>query len=221
MPHPDLPAEQAYLDQAFDCLDRMRAALLRAAEAGVGEVAAEAIEDWATGRLRTFADAERGLCFGRIDSEGAGDPIYVGRRWVHDDDHGALVVNWQAPAARPFYTATPAEPHGVTLRRRFRTRGRTLLGISDESLDGSLADAAAAVGDFLLEELERPPDPRMRDIVATIQADQYHLIAREPVPPLVIQGGPGTGKTAVGLHRASFLLYSHRAQLRRVLVVGP
>ena len=140
---------------------------------------------------------------------------------MHDDDSATLVVNWQTPAARPFYTATPAQPHGVTLRRRFTTRGRELLGISDESLDGSLADAASAVDDILLEELERARDARMRDIVATIQADQYGLIAREPEPPLVIQGGPGTGKTAVGLHRASFLLYGHRAELRRVLVVGP
>jgi DNA helicase IV len=219
--HPDLAAEQAYVDQAYECLDRMREVLLRAAQAGVTEVTQQAIEDWATGRLRTFEDAERGLCFGRIDSEEAADPIYVGRRWVHDDDRGALVVNWQAPAARPFYTATPGEPRGVTLRRRFRTRGRTLTGISDESLDGSLADAAAAVDDFLLEELDRVRDARMRDIVATIQADQYQLIAREPEPPLVVQGGPGTGKTAVGLHRASFLLYAHRESLRRVLVVGP
>src|SRR5438094_100836 len=221
MAHPDLPAEQAYLDEAYASLDRMKEALLRAAESGATEISQQAIEGWATGRLRTFEDAERGLCFGRIDSEKAADPIYVGRRWVHDDDRGALVVNWQAPAARPFYTATPAEPRGVTLRRRFRARGRMLTGISDESLDGSLADAAAAVDDFLLEELDRVRDARMRDIVATIQADQYHLIAREPVPPLVIQGGPGTGKTAVGLHRASFLLYAHRGQLRRVLVVGP
>src|SRR4249920_1584018 len=221
MAHPDLPAEQAYVDQAYDCLDRMREALLRTSDAGATEVAAEAIETWATTRLRTFEDAERGLCFGRIDSEEAADPIYVGRRWVHDDDQGALIVNWQAPAARPFYTATPAEPHGVSLRRRFRTRGRTLTGISDEALDGSLADAASAVDDFLLEELDRVRDQRMRDIVATIQADQYHLIARDPEPPLVIQGGPGTGKTAVGLHRASYLLYSHRTDIRRVLVVGP
>ena len=220
MSHPDLPAEQAYLDEAYDCLDRMREALLRAAGAGATEVAAEAIETWATGRLRTFEDAERGLCFGRIDAEGTADTLYVGRRWVHDDARRALVVNWQAPAARPFYTATPAAPHGVTLRRRFRTRGRTLLDISDEALDGSLADAGG-VDDFLLEELERARDARMRDIVATIQADQYRLIAREPEPPLVIQGGPGTGKTAVGLHRASFLLYAHRTELRRILVVGP
>jgi DNA helicase IV len=218
--HPDLPAEQRYVDTAYDCLDRMREALLRAAHAGATDVAQQAIEDWATGRLRTYEDAERGLCFGRIDSEESADPLYVGRRWIHDDARRALVVNWQAPAARPFYTASPAAPHGVTLRRRFRAKGRTLTGISDEALDGSLADAGA-VDDFLLEELDRARDARMRDIVATIQADQYHLIAREPEPPLVIQGGPGTGKTAVGLHRASFLLYAHRERLRRVLVIGP
>ncbi len=220
MAHPDLPAEQAYLDAAYDCLDRMRETLLRTAYAGATEEAQQAIEDWATGRLRTFEDAERGLCFGRIDAEGTAESLYVGRRWVHDDARRALVVNWQAPAARPFYTATPVAPHGVTLRRRFRTRGRELLDISDEALEGSLADAAA-VDDFLLEELERARDLRMRDIVATIQADQYRLIAREPEPPLVIQGGPGTGKTAVGLHRASYLLYTHRSELRRILVVGP
>jgi hypothetical protein len=220
MAHPDLPAEQAYVDEAYASLDRMREALLRAAEAGATDVAQQAIEDWANGRLRTYEDAERGLCFGRIDSEESADPLYVGRRWIQDDARRALVVNWQAPASRPFYTATPAAPHGVTLRRRFRTKGRTLTGISDEALDGSLADAGA-VDDFLLEELDRARDARMRDIVATIQADQYHLIAREPEPPLVVQGGPGTGKTAVGLHRASFLLYAHRERLRRVLVVGP
>jgi DNA helicase IV len=218
--HPDLPAEQAYVDEAYDSLDRMREALLRAAEAGATEVAQQAIEDWATGRLRTYEDAERGLCFGRIDAETVADPIYVGRRWVHDDARRALIVNWQAPAARPFYTATPVAPHGVTLRRRFRAKGRTLTGISDEALDGSLADAGA-VDDFLLEELDRSRDARMRDIVATIQSDQYRLITADPEGALVVQGGPGTGKTAVGLHRASFLLYAHRERLRRVLVVGP
>jgi len=220
MAHPDLGAEQVYLDHAYECLDRMREVLIRSAGAGATDVAAEAIEAWATRRLRSYEDAERALCFGRLDIDGGEDPLYVGRRWVDDDD-GVVVVNWQAPAARPFYTATPVEPHGVTLRRRFRTEGRTLTGISDEALDGSLADAAAAVDDFLLEELERTRDDRMRDIVATIQADQYGLIAREPEPPLVIQGGPGTGKTAVGLHRASYLLYAHSSAIRRVLLVGP
>src|SRR3954451_2193825 len=185
----------------------MREALLRAADAGATEVAQEAIETWATGRLRTYEDAERGLCFGRIDSEESADPLYVGRRWIHDDARRALVVNWQAPAARPFYTATPMAPHGVTQRRRFRTEGRRLVDISDESLDGSALEGAN-VPDFLLEELDRRREGRMRDIVATIQSDQYRLITREPEGALVVQGGPGTGKTAVGLHRASWLLYT-------------
>ena len=144
----------------------------------------------------------------------------MGRRWVHDDEQEVLVVNWQAPAARPFYTATPQAPHGVQQRRRFRAEGRRLLDISDESLDGSAVEGAS-VSDFLLEELDRRRDARMRDIVATIQSDQYRLITAEPEGALVVQGGPGTGKTAVGLHRASWLLYTHRERLRRVLVVGP
>ena len=94
---------------------------------------------------------------------------------MHDDEQRQLVINWQAPAARPFYTATPQDPHGVTLRRRFRADGRRLLDLADEALDGSIVDGAA-VGDFLLEELERNRDVHMRDIVATIQADQYRLI---------------------------------------------
>ncbi|HWM13456.1 MAG TPA: UvrD-helicase domain-containing protein, partial [Gaiellaceae bacterium] len=225
MAHPDLPAEQAYLDHAYDCLERMRQALLSTVSAaGVGsegaDIAAGRIEAWVDRRLAAYEAAEQVLCFGRIDVDSVEDSLYVGRRWVHDDD-GVVIVNWQTPAARPFYTATPAEPHGVTLRRRFRLQGRTLTGISDEALHGSLEDAASTLDDFLLEELDRTRDARMRDIVATIQADQYGLIARAPDPPLVIQGGPGTGKTAVGLHRASYLLFSHRAALRRVLVVGP
>src|SRR5439155_4037100 len=132
----------------------------------------------------------------------------------------ALVVNWQAPAARAFYTATPVDPQRVTLRRRFRTKGRKLLDVTDEALDGSILEGAA-VADFLLEELEQRREGRMREIVATIQADQYRLITADPEGALVIQGGPGTGKTAVGLHRASWLLYTYRERLRRVLVVGP
>ncbi len=218
MTHPELPAEQAYVDHAYECLDRMREVVERAADATDSEVAALALEAWAVRRLKTFEDAERGLCFGRLDLDTTPLPLYVGRRWVHDEDNELLVVNWQAPAARPFYVATPADPHNVTLRRRFRTEGRRLLDLSDETLDGS---GSIAGGDFLLDELERSREPHMRDIVATIQADQYRLITRDPEPPLVVQGGPGTGKTAVGLHRASYLLYAHRERLRRVLVVGP
>src|SRR4051794_21165084 len=185
----------------------MREALLRAADAGATEVAQEAIETWATGRLRTYEDAERGLCFGRVDSEESADPLYVGRRWIHDDARRPLVVNWQAPAAGPVSTAAPAAPprgtrrrpfptngraptaapHAVTLRPRFRTMERPLPGISDEARAGSLA-AGGVVEDFLLEELARARDARMRDIVAAIQPGEYHLIARDPEPPLVIQG---------------------------------
>ena len=218
--HPELAAEQAYVDYAYECLDRMRESVARAADASDNEVAALALEAWARRRLRTFEDAERGLCFGRLTLDGTLRALYVGRRWVHDDDHEVLVANWQAPAARPFYTATPADPQRVTQRRRYRTEGRRILDISDESLDGTALEGAS-ISDFLLEELERRREGRMRDIVATIQSDQYRLITAEPEGALVVQGGPGTGKTAVGLHRASWLLYMHRKRLRRVLVVGP
>ena len=222
MTHPELAAEQAYVDHAYACLERMRDVVVRAADAADGEVAQAALDAWAARRLATYEDAERGLCFGRLDFETLERALYVGRRWVHDDDGERLVVNWQAPAARPFYTATPIDPQGVTLRRRFRARGRTLLDIADETLDGSTLDGSR-VSDFLLEELERSRDSRMRDIVATIQADQYRLITHDPDSALVIQGGPGTGKTAVGLHRASWLLYTARERhaRSRVLVVGP
>jgi DNA helicase IV len=218
--HPELAAEQAYVDTAYEQLDRMRSTVERTQEAMATEWAALNMEAWAKRRMKTFEDAERGLVFGRLSLDANPRPLYVGRRWVADDKHESLVVNWQAPAARPFYTATPQDPHGVTQRRRFRTKGRTLLDISDESLDGSAVEGAG-VSDFLLEELDRRRETRMRDIVATIQSDQYRLITAEPEGALVIQGGPGTGKTAVGLHRASWLLYTHRERLRRVLVVGP
>jgi DNA helicase IV len=218
----ELRREQAYVDHAYDCLEAMRRQVAEAAGSAVGELDALVLERWAALRLRTFEDAERGLCFGRIDHASGGNPLYIGRRWVHEDDE-PLVVNWQASAARPFYTATPVAPQGVSSRRRFRAEGRTLLDFVDEPLDGSSSPFAGGVSDILLEELERSREQHMRDIVATIQADQYGLITREPEGALVIQGGPGTGKTAVGLHRASWLLYTYRGELERsgVLVAGP
>src|SRR5438067_2363958 len=220
MPHPELASEQAYVDNAYACLDKMRTTLEGSQDRMATEFAAVAMEAWLTRRRKTFDDAERGLVFGRLRLDGTPRPLYIGRRWVHDDAHEALVVNWQAPAARPFYTATPTDPQRVTQRRRFRTEQRRIVDISDEALDGSVVEGAS-VSDFLLEELDRRREGRMRDIVATIQSDQYRLITAEPDGALVVQGGPGTGKTAVGLHRASWLLYTHREQLRRVLVVGP
>ena len=221
-PHPELAAEQAYVDHAYACLEEMRRIVERAGDAGIGEIEAAVLEAWSASRLVTFEDAERGLCFGRLDLDGVVRPLYVGRRWVHEEQT-PLVVNWQAPAARPFYTATVADPQGLTRRRRFRAQGRKLLDLYDEPLDGSAGDVVHGVADILLEELERSRDRHMRDIVATIQTDQYRLITREPEGVLVIQGGPGTGKTAVGLHRASWLLYTYRRELERsgVLVVGP
>jgi len=220
MAHPELAAEQAYVDTAYEQLDRMRSTVERTQDAMATEWAALNMEAWAKRRMQTFEDAERGLVFGRLSLDANPRPLYVGRRWVTDDRQESLVVNWQAPAARPFYTATPQDPHGVTQRRRFRAKGRKLLDISDESLDGTAVEGAG-VSDFLLEELDRRREARMRDIVATIQSDQYRLITADPDGALVVQGGPGTGKTAVGLHRASWLLYTHRERLRRVLVVGP
>jgi DNA helicase IV len=220
MPHAELQQEQAYVDKAYACLDSMRSNLDRVQHAMATGDAAVAMEAWAKRRRKTYDDAERGLVFGRLTLDGTPRPLYIGRRWVHDDKHEPLVVNWQAPAARPFYTATPQQPQRVTVRRRFRTAERRLLDISDEALDGSAVEGAS-VSDFLLEELDRRREGHMRDIVATIQSDQYRLITAEPDGALVIQGGPGTGKTAVGLHRASWLLFTHREELRRVLIVGP
>ncbi len=221
--HPELPAEQAYVDHAYHCLEDMRKGLERVAEAvDVPEYQVAWFEAWARERMATFEDAERGLVFGRLDLDGIAAPLYVGRRWIHEENR-PLVVNWQAPAARAFYTATVAHPLGVERRRRFRAEGRQLLDLYDEPLDGSAGDVVHGVADILLEELERSRDERMRDIVATIQSDQYQLITRDPDGVLVIQGGPGTGKTAVGLHRASWLLYTYRERFGRsgVLVVGP
>jgi DNA helicase IV len=220
--HPDLPAEQAYLDHAYGCLERMRSRIARALDAGSNEYSAAALEAWQARTLASYEDAERGLCFGRLDMDDVG-PLYVGRRWIHDDSQELVVVNWQAPAARPFYTATPIAPQHVERRRRFRTEGRRLLEIAEETFGDTAGDEPRSLGDFLLEELERSRDQHMRDIVATIQADQYRLITHGPEGTLVVQGGPGTGKTAVGLHRASWLLFTHAQRLRRegILVVGP
>ncbi|HVR13849.1 MAG TPA: hypothetical protein VMS41_08705, partial [Gaiellaceae bacterium] len=177
--HPELPAEQAYVDHAYACLEHMRTQVERVGQAvDAPEYQAAWFEAYARRRLATFEDADRGLCFGRLDLDGVDASLYVGRRWVHEDD-APLVVNWQAPAARPFYTATVAEPLGITLRRRFRAEGRRLLDLYDEPLDGSAGEIVHGVADILLEELERSRDERMRDIVATIQSDQYSLITRE------------------------------------------
>ncbi|HJW59889.1 MAG TPA: helicase, partial [Actinomycetota bacterium] len=172
------------------------------------------------------AAAEHGLCFGRLD-HADGSHLYIGRLGLLDDDREPLLVDWRAPAAQPFYRATWATPSGVVRRRHLRTRGRTVLGIEDDVLNPELLsddEREGLTGEAaLLAALTASRTGRMSDIVATIQAEQDRIIRADLPGVLVVQGGPGTGKTAVALHRAAYLLYTHRQRLARrgVLVVGP
>jgi DNA helicase IV len=179
-------------------------------------------------QLSRFDAAENGLCFGRLDFHN-GERRYIGRIGIHDDsgDYQQLLMDWRADAARPFYLATAASPADVRRRRHIKTRGRTVVSVDDEILDLTAADPAKHEGltgeSALLAALTASRTGRMRDIVETIQAEQDHIIRSGLEGVLVVQGGPGTGKTAVALHRAAYLLYTYRRQLakRGVLVVGP
>ena len=187
------------------------------------EADAEAVKWQLLRRLDSLNDDAGSLCFGRIDDADA-DRWYIGRRHVEDGAGVPVVVDWRAEVATPFYRATLADPLGLHLRRRFVFTGRDLSDVFEEDFDDP--DALAGTGgvpDPLLAELGRARTGQMRDIVATIQAEQDAIIRAPLETCLVVQGGPGTGKTAVGLHRAAFLLYEHRERLARggVLVVGP
>lgn len=167
------------------------------------------------------------LCFGRLDFDDKSSR-YIGRIGLTDDQHASILTDWRAPAAEAFYRATAAQRDQVVRRRHLVTRGRTVTGIEDEILDLSLADTAAAglalSGEgALLAALAAGRTGRMGDIVATIQAEQDTIIRSDLQGALVVQGGPGTGKTAVALHRAAYLLYAHRRLLERsgVLLIGP
>ena len=176
-------------------------------------------------QLTQLDAVETGLCFGRLDLY-EGPRRYVGRLGIVDPagDDEPLLLDWRAPAARPFYLATAASPYGVRRRRHIRTAGRTVTSLDDEVLELTEAADDGLVGEAaLLAALTRARTGRMRDIVATIQAEQDRVIRAPLDGVLVVQGGPGTGKTAVALHRAAYLLYTHRDTLSRrgVLVVGP
>jgi DNA helicase IV len=234
--HPDLQAEQAYIDRAYERLDAMRrtAEQLRDSVIASGKggtpqarVERDVFVEASLQRLEQLQLGRSSLCFGRIDVDGGSDErFYVGRLAVSDENQEPLVVDWRAPIAEGFYRATGRAPMGLRRRRHFSTEGRTLLGIEDELFraDGDSGDDLELVGPgALLAALERSRSGQMRDIVATVQREQDEIIRSELAGILVVQGGPGTGKTAVALHRAAYLLYTHRFLLESqgVLVVGP
>ena len=228
-----MAAEQAVIDRAYARLDEMRSAARAVSEdvldLGQGgthsarferDVRVEATER----RLAALREADAGLVFGRIDRRD-GERLYIGRVAISDEHNEPLVIDWRAPAAEPFYRATPGQPLGLTRRRHFLLRGRQLVGIEDDLVTADASEEGMVlVGEAaLLASLRRARTGRMADIVATIQREQDEII-RAPLPGiLVVQGGPGTGKTAVALHRAAYLLYTYRFPLERsgVLLLGP
>lgn len=225
---PELAQEQRWLDTAYDHLAAMRSRALRALDAADRIVRAEDSVDAKVAQFhleRRQAALRAGggpLCFGRIDTED-GDLWYIGRRHVEDDQSRPVVIDWRAPVAAAFYRATAVDPVGLVFRRRFVVDGRRIEALLDEDLTDPHSGAHGGLPDPLLAELERSRGGQMGDIVATIAAEQ-DLIIRSPLEELVVvQGGPGTGKTAVGLHRAAFLLFEHRHALTmsKVLVIGP
>ena len=175
-----------------------------------------------TREIRRLGIADNGLCFGRLDAVD-GERLYIGRIGLFDEDHDydPVLLDWRAPAASAFYTATAATPKNMRRRRQFHTRGRQVLDFTDEVL-GRPADGERG-DDALLAAVNAPRGEGMRDIVATIQAEQDEIIRLEHPGVLVIEGGPGTGKTVVALHRVAYLMYTQRDRMERhgALVVGP
>jgi DNA helicase IV len=233
----DVVLEQAYISMLYEHLDGLRerasGRLADALRATGGTPQARTERDVMVGmyteRIAQFDAAENGLCFGRIDSD-TGDRRYIGRLGIRDedDDYEPLLLDWRAPAARPFYLATPVSPEGVKRRRHIKTVGREVTRLDDEVLDltaaGQAGQGNGLTGEAaLLAALNASRTGQMTDIVETIQVEQDWIIRSPHKGILVVQGGPGTGKTAVALHRAAYLLYTHRDQLARrvVLVVGP
>ncbi len=243
-----ISSEQAYVTMLYGHLDARRAETARRLHAAlhdetVGTPQALTERDAAaamyTDRLAALRAAEHGLVFGRLDAAPDGDGAdddqpgerrYIGRLGLLDEDneYEPLLMDWRAPAARPFYTATAASPEGMRRRRHLRTRRREVTAVDDEVLDLDAADAEGRTSGLtseaaLLAAVGARRTGRMSDIVATIQSEQDAIIRSKPSGVLVVQGGPGTGKTAVALHRAAYLLYTHRDRLARrgVLVVGP
>ena len=234
-----LAAEQEVVDGLYARLDELRAAtrdrlteVRRVGPSGSPQNRSErdAFATLYEDRLARLEAVEDRLAFGRLDLSDGGRR-YIGRIGLNDDEHASILTDWRAPAAQSFYRATSANPDGVVQRRHLVTRGRRVTGLEDEVIDlDVLADeeAAARLGALsgegaLLAALAARRTGRMGDIVATIQAEQDAIIRADLAGALVVQGGPGTGKTAVALHRAAYLLYAHRRVLERsgVLLLGP
>jgi DNA helicase IV len=229
-------SEQAYITGLYERLDELRkrasdrlaGTLRQVGGTPAARTEREALTVMYRQQLGQLDAAENGLCFGRLEfNDGA--TSYIGRLGMHADNenYDQLLMDWRADAARPFYLATAASPGDVRVRRHIKTRARTVQRLDDEVLDLAAADPSKHEGltgeSALLAALNASRTGRMRDIVETIQAEQ-DLIIRSGLPGvLVVQGGPGTGKTAVALHRAAYLLYTYRRQLekRGVLVIGP
>ncbi|MEU9795304.1 hypothetical protein AB0E27_32815 [Streptomyces sparsogenes] len=234
-----LRTEQSYVTALYERLDTLRereeqalSTVLRdGAHGGTRQalVEREVRADEHAGSIARFNGVEGGLCFGRIDhADHAGGAVhYIGRIGLRDDAHEPLLIDWRAPAARPFYAASPTAPGTLVRRRHLHTRGRRVTGVDDEVFDlDSMAESErrGLVGEAaLLAALRRGRTGRMTDVVATIQAEQDRVIRSGLQGVLVVQGGPGTGKTVAALHRAAYLLYTYRDTLARrgVLVIGP
>ncbi|MDN5771911.1 MAG: AAA family ATPase, partial [Microlunatus sp.] len=236
----ELAVEQAHVDRVYARLaEATRSAQLVASEGanlyrsdrgsfvreedGTGLYERDVFAYQAAKRLAVLDAEHEGLVFGRLDRTD-GEVRYVGRIGVRDADYEPLVIDWRAPAAEPFYRATPINPMQVVRRRVLRCSGKRVVGIEDDLLDDQSDGELVVVGEgALMAALTRARGPQMRDIVATIQAEQDEAIRAPWQGFTMISGGPGTGKTVVALHRAAFLLYSHRRRFESggVLVVGP
>ena len=216
---PDLDAERTHL--AFSRASRNRMIERLGAldpESAADQITKEYIEVTVAHALEDLRGPGAGDFFGRIDE------WYIGRRHIENEQHDPVVVDWRAPIAAPFYRATSVDPLGVAFRRRFTLDDGDLIAYLDEHLDDpDEGEVAGGIPDPVLAEIGAERSGEMREIVSTIQAEQ-DIVIRSPIDQvLVVQGGPGTGKTAVALHRAAYLLFEHRGRLARdgVLVVGP
>jgi DNA helicase IV len=226
-PQAALAAEQHHLAESREQLARMRARTAAMdASAGGDWVSREYLQSTFALRMKQLADDPTiPLFFGRLDysddSANDGGSFHIGRRHVSDLEGDPLVIDWRAPVSLPFYRATRIEPMGVDRRRRFGFQHGTLTSYEDEDLTATTPEAEYSA--ILEQEIERPRVGPMRDIVATIQPEQDVIVRSDLSQSICVQGAPGTGKTAVGLHRAAYLLFAHREQLTRqgVLVVGP